>query len=41
MVALGIVLGVSAILGFRHPKRAETVRNEAPSTTDQRVLVDA
>jgi hypothetical protein len=41
MVALGIVLGVLAILGFRHAKRAEAARNEAPSTTDQRVLVDA
>ena len=41
MVALGIVLGVLAILGFRHAKRAEAARNEAPSTTDQKVLVDA
>jgi len=41
MVALGIVLGVLAILGFRHAKRAEAARNDAPSTTDQKVLVDA
>ena len=41
MVASGIVLGVLAILGFRHAKRAEAARNEAPSTTDQKVLVDA
>jgi hypothetical protein len=41
MVALGIVLGVLALLGFRHATRAEAVRNSVPSTTEQRVLVDA
>jgi hypothetical protein len=41
MVAMGIVLGALALLGFRHAKRADAARHTAPSTTDERVLVDA
>jgi hypothetical protein len=40
MVAMGIALGVLAVLGFRHARRAETVRMvDAPVTEDRKVLV--
>lgn len=41
MVALGIVLGILAMLGFRHAKRLEATRvTDAPATADK-VLVHA
>ena len=45
MVAMGIVLGTLALLGFRHAKRAEAARIAAPDDTtdvsDRKVLVGA
>jgi hypothetical protein len=42
MLALGIVLGALAALGFRHAKRAETLRiDDAPVTANSKVLVGA
>ena len=42
MLAMGIALGALAVLGFRHAKRAETVRMvDAPDSPDNKVLVTA